>query len=203
MICAHDTFTYLKSTNFFYNLFSCFWRCQKKNIEELYSLGVRCFDIRVVHKKDYWICAHGKAKLKIKFNTLEDIISYIDELYPGSIIRIILESGGHNEKITTKFKEECDFILDKYKDMIWQLAIKSPWTYLYISDKNYDMFDYTCHLFNWNLDRSFIENIKQFDFSSISIKKWAKKHNIELTKEIIEDPHSIHVIDYIGIYPKK
>ena len=99
-------------------------------------------------------------------------------------------------------KGEADFIVSKYKDMIWSIYIKHPWTCIYKNEIEYNMVYYTCHLFNWDLDRSFIENIKHFDFNSISIKRWAKKHNVEITSKMIKDKTTIHLMDYIGIYPK-
>ena len=202
MICSHDSYTYMKSTNWFYNLFSCFWRCQRKTIDEQYALGVRCFDIRVIKKKDKWYMAHGKAKFNQSFDSLEEIMKYFKKNYKKSILRIILEDHGYDEKISNLFIDEADFIVSKYKDMIWSIYIKHPWTCIYKSEIEYNMVYYTCHLFNWDLDRSFIENIKHFDFNSISIKRWAKKHNVEITSKMIKDKTTIHLMDYIGIYPK-
>lgn len=200
MIGAHDTYTYMKATNWFIELFSYFWRCQKKDIDELYQLDVRCFDIRVIRENNYWVVGHGKAKVNKTFNTLEEICKYFKTNYKNSIIRIILESDGNNKSIVKVFKEECNKIINNYDKMLWSIYIKNPWTCIYKNKKEYQTIDYCCHLFNWNLGKSFIENIKNFDFSSRSIKTWAKNHNPKITQEMIENENIIYLMDYIGIY---
>ena len=39
--------------------------------------------------------------------------------------------------------------------------------------------------------------------SITSIKKWAQKHNPkEITQEMIDDPTTLYIMDYLGVYPK-
>lgn len=202
MIGAHDTYTYLKSTNWFINMFSLFWKCQIKSIEELYQLGVRVFDIRVIRTKDNkWQCGHGLAKVNRYFDDLDDICRYFKINFKNSYIRIILESGGNKEEIINIFKDEAKSIINKYDKTLWQIYIKSPWTKLYNQEK-IKCVDYCCHLFNWNLDLTFKENLKRINLKAWNIKSWAKHNNPKITKEMIDDPNIIHLIDYVGVYPK-
>jgi hypothetical protein len=86
--------------------------------------------------------------------------------------------------------------------MLWTITIKKPWEDLYVF-RQFIYKEYCCHLFNWNLEKSILENFKSFDMSSWSIKSWAKAHNPkEITKEMIEDKDTLYFMDYIGIYPK-
>ena len=205
MIGAHDTFTYLKTTNFFAKTFPAFWRCQEKTVEELYNMGVRVFDVRVINESkdgfNWWRIGHGIATLEQRFVNLNNICIYFKQEYPGSIIRIVLESG-FDEGSLERFKKEAKSISKKYADMLWTITIKKPWEDLYVF-RQFIYKEYCCHLFNWNLEKSILENFKSFDMSSWSIKSWAKAHNPkEITKEMIEDKDTLYFMDYIGIYPE-
>ena len=52
MICAHDLFTYADVDNGFpiggiLKGYKGLWKCQERNEEQLYNLGVRVFDCRI------------------------------------------------------------------------------------------------------------------------------------------------------------
>ena len=203
MLGSHDSFTYMVARDGIINTFPSFWRCQEKTIKEQYDLGVRVFDIRVnkdvQNKKFTWQVSHGLAKFNQNFVSLSAIGSYFKKQYPGSYFRVILESGSNNEEIVTKFKEQAKKLMNSYEDIVWQVVIKSPWTVLYQGKDFKVINDYSCHLFNWNVNRSLWENIKHFDFKSYSIKSWAKKHNPNITQEMKDDPDKLYFMDYVNI----
>lgn len=207
MVGSHDSFTYLSTGNTLIDFFSNFWRCQTKTIAEQYKLGVRVFDIRVINDDednfDWWQIGHGIAKVKQRFPNLESICLYFKEQYPGSYIRIMLETGANKTKIRARFEKEASEIIQKYGDMIWTIYIKNPWICMYNSNKFKEVKDTCCHLFNWHLDQDLWTNIKNFELSSSSIKGWAKKHNpAKITKKMKDDPNVLYFMDYVGVYPK-
>ena len=207
MLGSHDSFTYLNTGNVLIDFFSKFWRCQTKSIAEQYKLGVRLFDIRVIDSKEdgkiWWRVGHGAAKVKQRFINLENICLYFKEQYPGSYIRLMLESGANNLEIRARFENEAAEVIQKYSDMIWTVYIKNPWICMYNSNQFTEVQDTCCHLFNWHIDKDLWTNIKNFEFSLGSIKGWAKKHNpSKITKKMKDDKKKLYFMDYIGEYPK-
>ena len=101
------------------------------------------------------------------------------------------------------FLLESEYIFEKYKDIIWELGTHYPWKIYYKNNKLpfLHIEDNCCHLFNWDPAKSLSYNIKHFDCSSWSISSYAKKHNIKITQEMIDDNIG-HMFDYVGIYPK-
>lgn len=208
MLGSHDTFTYLKTSNILGKMFPLFWRCQEKTVQDQYKAGVRLFDIRVIYEKiedkEWWRIGHGLAKVDQCFVNLNNICVYFKKEFPGSLIRIVLESGCDDEYIVEKFKNEAKKAVKSYSAVLTQIIIKRPWTVLHTTKNTFkETHDYCCHLFNWNVDKSIAENLKTFDMSSWSIKSWAKKHNPkEITKEMIEDKDVLYFMDYVDIYPE-
>lgn len=203
MIGTHNTFTYLEATNSLYNVFNAFWRCQEISVRDQYNMGVRLFDIRVSevfeNGKKWWQVGHGIAKVKQKFVNLENICIYFKSQYPGSMIRLMLEDKSDEEAILNRFKKEADTVIKKYKDMIWTIYIKRPWTLLF-EGKHFDIKEYCCYLFNWDVDASLSQNIKNFSLEASSIKKWAKNHNPQITQEMIDDKDTLYFMDYVNLH---
>jgi hypothetical protein len=55
-------------------------------------------------------------------------------------------------------------------------------------------------LFNWDVDASLSQNIKNFSLQASSIKKWAKNHNPEITQEMIDDKDTLYFMDYVNLH---
>ena len=127
MITAHDLFTYGNVDNNFPNgdLFRShkgLWKCQERNEQQLYDMGVRMFDCRVYWDEKYWRAAHGAVNFKITFNTLEELCSHFDSLGKGeALYRIVLEKDDHNGE--TKFREQASGLCAKHQN-IWTILIK-------------------------------------------------------------------------------
>lgn len=206
MIASHDSYTYQKAKNPLMNLISIFWKTQKLDIKKQYELGVRIFDVRVCkNNKGLWGTAHGSAHFKESFNSISEICKYFKDNYSGSFIRIYLEDNvKENNNLKDEFLKESEEAYSKYKDIIWEIGTHFPWiTYYHNPDFQMLIKEYYCHLFNWNTDKDFKYNIKNIDFSSWCLPLYAKKHNPIITPEMINDPNVMHIIDYIGIYPKQ
>ena len=207
MIITHDSLTFDSPSNLLLNLISCFWRCQKLSIDEQYQLGVRVFDIRVSRKDDMWVGAHGIYKCKhISFKTLSELCKSFKIEFPNSYIRIYLEDKiKNNEELKKLFLDEAEEAYNKYESMIWEIGTHFPWI-TYYKNPNLpfkELKEYYCHLFNWNPDRGILYNLKNIDFSSWSIPLYAKKHNIPITQEMIDDTNTAYMFDYAGVYPKQ
>lgn len=97
MIGSHNSMSYLPPKHWFWRLFTPFWRCQNKTIEEQIKAGVEFFDIRVVwdRKLNIWQFAHGLVQFvftDLDFFTMEeDLLTYLDA--HGCLYRIVLERG--------------------------------------------------------------------------------------------------------------
>ena len=127
MITAHDLFTYGSVDNGFPNgdLFRSYkglWKCQERNEQQLYDMGVRMFDCRVYWDEKYWRAAHGAVNFKITFNTLEELCNHFDNLGKGdALYRIVLEKDDKNGE--TKFREQASGLCAKHQN-IWTILIK-------------------------------------------------------------------------------
>ena len=204
MIASHDSYTYQKPKNILLNLISIFWRCQKKDINEQYELGVRVFDVRVYRNKDNkWGTAHGIIHFNKSFNSLIDICKYFKDNFEKSTIRIYLEDNVNNDhQLRDLFLQESDEAFSKYEDMIWEIGTHFPWV-TYYRNNNFkpEIREYYCKLFNWDTNQSIKYNLKNMNWSSWCLPLYSKKHNPIITKEMIIDSNIIYFIDYIGIYP--
>lgn len=214
MLGSHDTFTYLDSEDWFTRLLKPFWKCQSLSIQEQYDKGVRFFDIRVsknyksgliskiFNRKDnnpYWSVSHGIAELEenndFMFKTIEDICMYFTNNFKDAYYRIIFESGNEEEK--QEFKQQIIGLENKYFGLCWY-GIKKPWITLFYNPPFTYIEELNCKLFNWDIKKSFLTNIKKIKLNN-TIKRWAKSNNPKITKEITEDKDRLVFIDYIGI----
>ena len=127
MICAHDLFTYSGVDNGFplggiLNGYKGLWKCQERNEEQLYNLGVRVFDCRVFWDNDCWRGCHGVVNFKITFKTLDELCNHFDELGNGdSIYRIILEKDNNGGE--TVFRNQSTGLCYKHPNL-WTLLIR-------------------------------------------------------------------------------
>lgn len=184
MLGTHDTFTYLKANNKIYELFSFLWRTQTEDIDSQYKMGVRFIDIRVhLNKNNDWEVCHGVVNFPLVFHSISDIL----ECFKKFKVRIILEKGTIKDEhyFTTAIK------MNKHLNLYFA-AIKKGWkvifsTYPYIIDFSYVPF-YS--------DKSFIQNILSFKWFN-TIKRWAKKHNPIITKDVIKDKNVIYFLDML------
>lgn len=194
MIGSHNSFTFKKSTNSLFNLFSGCWKCQNKTLTQQYEAGVRFFDLRVFRKDDtHWGLAHGLVNLSGGYDTITTLLMIMHSSFPEAYFRVILEKGSSDDK--KLFKDEiADAIVDlKGVTKIYQAIIKSNWEIVYSSNKEFIMKDY-CYTPVLS-GKSFWYNLTHIKLSTI--KKWAKKHNPEITQELIDDPVVVHFMDFI------
>ena len=210
MLGAHNIFTYQKAVNPFINLFKAFWKCQNKTLDELYyDKQVRFFDIRICKQKNIftnkikWQTAHGLARFKYKFKSIDDIFQFMYSKYPYAKYRVILERCSENDvnefnKQIDKWIEFDGKLLKLYNYNCTYIGIKTPWKILY---KNKDLHpkvihDYCCRIFNLNRNLSFDENLKRFKITQL-LKPWALKNNPKLTQEQIKDENTLYFMDFI------
>ena len=127
MITAHDLFTYGEvdngiPTGDIFKSYKGLWKCQDRNEQQLYDMGVRMFDCRVYWDSSYWRAAHGAVNFKITFSTLEDLCNRFDSLGSGdALYRIVLEkddNGGEAE-----FRKQAQGLCAKHPN-IWVILIK-------------------------------------------------------------------------------
>lgn len=189
MIGSHDSFTYKSPENPIFKLFSIFWKTQSLTLEQQYNKGVRYFDIRIRYTENKTLQpCHGIVDLGIgQYSSLYNLITTLHGKFPKAKFRVILERG--NESIFIKESEEIKNLF--YID---QIAIKKNWKV--IKESKLAFIDYTWCPFR--SDYSLKENIKNWwkttRFSTI--KKWAKKHNPQITPELI-DSEIIYFIDFV------
>ena len=127
MITAHDLFTYGSVDNGapkgdLFRSYKGLWKCQERNEQQLYDMGVRMFDCRVYWDEKYWRAAHGAVNFKITFNTLEELCNHFDSLGKGdALYRIVLEKDDNNGE--TKFREQASGLCARHQN-IWTILIK-------------------------------------------------------------------------------
>lgn len=186
MIGTHNSFTYQKATFKPYNWFKFLWRCQTKTIEEQKEANVKYFDIRVKwdSKNNCWRTCHGIVSFDKTYNSIEEIL---DE-FSCDYVRLILERK--TDETVIKFKSEVESLKDNRACLIFA-CIKKGWEVVF--DNDLSLLDYTYT--PWLSGLSFWENIKRHNFFS-TIKKWAKKHNPEITSELIGSAN-VHFMDMV------
>lgn len=196
MIGSHNSFTFLPATKWYLRPFSFIWRCQDKNIKEQKALGVEFLDvrIRIISKvknnsiiTTYTLC-HGLVDLgNVKFIDLIQLINFIESF--DCKYRLIIEED--------KFYAPIEYIkayIKTHATNCIYFGLKKPWTcYFFKEDIQY-------------VDYSYVpiytgEKPEGAKFVLNTIKKWARKHNPIITKELIKDD-KIHFMDYIGINNK-
>lgn len=226
MIGSHDSFTYLKSTNWFYNRFTRVWKTQDIDIITQYALGVRMFDIRVRRDNGCWRVCHGICDLKMTFPNLESICTYMQEYCPEAIYRIVLEKGSDRvfkiEACSCKMlnpKSVCNVglaaevnnyitcnLTQKYPKL-WRVDIKSTgcWTGT-VCNNNQDLYDegYKFALSNtWEEPAYELHGIvTSKNFYKINLKKEADKINKDLKDkysyhDLYESKDKLFLIDYV------
>lgn len=186
MIGTHNSYSFQKAKLWILNLFSFLWRCQTKNINEQIKSNVEYFDVRVRYdkKSDCWRTCHGIVDFRQCFKRIENIT----EKFKDKRLRIILER--YCDYGWYKFRSQIDVAQKKYGNIYFSAA-KKGWKILIDNDKS--LIDYT--FVPWLSDLSFFKNILNHNFFS-TIKRWAKKHNPEITSEIINDS-TIHFMDMV------
>lgn len=181
MTGTHNSFTYLRAKSLILEKLSFIWRTQNKTIDEQLRLGVRYFDIRVRRSKNKWVLCHGLVDFKYSFYHLCEILI----LFRNDRVRIILERGGAKDLF---IKEVHD--ISGYPELSFA-CIKRGWKVVLNKDPN--IHDYTYK--PWDSSKSFLENIKRFNFFS-TIKKWAKKHNPVIDNTLVKSK-DLHFMDYV------
>lgn len=205
MIGSHDSFTYLSSTSFFFNIFKRLWKTQKYNIVEQYNRGVRMFDIRVRRDIGCWRVCHGICDLKLTFPTLDSICIYMMKECPDAIYRIVLERG--QERI---FKLETIYnsgekITDKFPNL-WRVDIKSTNNWMgNICNNNMELYKrgYKFALSNtWEEPAHELHGIvTSKNFYKINLKKEANKINKKVynnyTSNELYGKEKLFLLDYV------
>lgn len=95
-------------------------RCQRKDIQEQYELGVRCFDLRLRLIDGEWHIVHNS----FDYGLLDGIMYDLSWLHrQGDVIIRILHDvrmeRDYTKDAVKKFKSFCDLILDIYPDIKW------------------------------------------------------------------------------------
>ena len=151
MIGTHNTMTYLKAKNPLRDLYSCWWRCQDKTLDEQIAAGVKWFDIRVVFNPrpggPLWTFAHGNVDLKYKVD---------DNLPQHNILGLVLEKietrGGYARIMLERGNDEAEELFAEYfaKELtskrwpcIIGAVVKKNWRVLWNTMPNLQIADYS------------------------------------------------------------
>lgn len=226
MIGSHDSFTYLKSTNYFYNFYTKVWKTQELDVPTQYALGVRMFDIRVRRDNGNWRVCHGICDLKMTFPSLESICVYMQKNCPEAIYRIVLEKGNDrmfkveacsckmlnpknvcNVGLTAEANNYITCNLTQKYPKLWRVDVKSTgcWTGT-ICNNNQDLYDkgYKFALNNtWEEPAYELHGIvTSKNFYKINLKKEAKKVQEDLCNkyscdELYKSKDKLFLIDYV------
>lgn len=104
ILAAHNTLTAYKPKYWLGYLSLPFSRCQSKKVEELYSNGVRLFDLRIrVNNKGKITACHGISEFKVN---LLDIFKTLSNFDDTIYIRIVNEDSGGKSN-TAEFLRVC------------------------------------------------------------------------------------------------
>lgn len=189
MIGTHNSLTY-KPKHKITNLWKGFWKCQNRSVVRQCFDGVKFFDIRItVDERKYSISggAHGVIDLHTKEELLQTL-AYLDEV---GYFRIVIERGSN-------YDEDDEFV-HKLRCLKWltEIRVKSDWKLLYKNPRiNLNIIDMSFVPFH--SDQPWWKEWK--NIFKYPIKRWVKKHKTKLTKEQIEDPNTVYLVDYYQYY---
>lgn len=78
---SHNTFSYLRPTQWWLRPFAFVARCQSKTLQEQFGEGVRIFDLRLRREKNgEWVIAHNAFVYVRGFETIERIMEQLDDM---------------------------------------------------------------------------------------------------------------------------
>lgn len=180
MIATHNTMTYLPAHNALVELFSRFWRCQGRTLQEQIQQGVRVFDIRVAYSRKHGLCfAHGLATLQDRGEFLASVIDRLER--NNCWYRIVLERGNTNRLQCYRKMPHC-----------FAIIVKKNWRVLW--QRN----GFTLQV----VDNSFVPFVsdkpwyKQLSWKMFSTpKRWARKHQPKA--EEWADSGTIYYYDWV------
>lgn len=204
MIATHNTFTYLPAKSKAVNLFAPLWRCQSLTLKRQYAAGVRYFDVRVAPEQDakgktiFRLC-HGRASLVMFFSSVPALDTYLRRRYPRAAYRLILERGGIDSAEGETFLRQANTLIreaQEGKGIIDAVIVKHPWKVVF-SRGTKTLREYYCHPLNWNTDMPLAYNLRHLDLRQLSIRGWARRHNPAVTKAMLDDPATVHMMDFV------
>lgn len=141
MIGTHQSLTYAKPLQWFMKPFHFVARCQKRDYEEQYKLGVRLFDIRIKPYKGTWKVAHGSMIFDID---LHEVLNYLDNM-GDCIVQISLEYNSkpkNADKLIDDFVKEVQNLINNYPNIkFYGFRTKWNWikTYSYKGEPDVNM----------------------------------------------------------------
>lgn len=202
MIGSHNSMSYLPPKHWFWRLFTPFWRCQNKTIEEQIKAGVKLFDIRVVwdRKLDSWQFAHGLVQFGWKKGDplsvgLEPTLTLLEA--HGCLYRIVLERGSEydEERFKSWFGFGADIWWKSHPHCIsairkrgWKSVRSRRFDYAY---KNMQLADHSFVPFH--SDRPWWKQLSWKMFCTPRL--WAKRHNT-VQQGWEEDRDTVHLYDF-------
>lgn len=182
---SHNTMSYLKPKLWFLKPFAWMAKCQSKDIEYQYILGIRYFDMRVrFDEEGNPEFAHGIMSYK---GDVEDVFKWLNNQDEPIYIRLILEltkpSDGTQEVFFRTFCKKC---VRKYKNLMFHCGRrKYDWEQIYhFKNKEPELDQQVSSMVGDKLDDIFI-----FYYALTHNKKAIKKGT---TKNIL-------LLDYIHI----
>lgn len=128
-IGSHNSWSFKKVKQWYVKLL--FWtaKCQKVNIFEQYSFGVRCFDLRLRynHRKKIFETSHGLATYvggedwKHDIRWLDKRAEYSMKQQNGAPVycRVLLETKNFDEEEKTAFIDICKWLEENYTHLIF------------------------------------------------------------------------------------
>lgn len=142
---SHNSWSFLPPKKWWQKALAFTARCQKKDIQEQYALGVRCFDLRLRLINGEWHIVHNS----FDYGLLEGIMYDLSWLHrQGDVVIRILhdvrKERDYTKEAVEKFKSFCaELILDIYPDIKWWCGRN-----LYNWEEDF-VFDYkpVCHEF--------------------------------------------------------
>lgn len=131
MIGSHQSLTYAKPLQWYLKPFHFIAKCQKKDCEEQYKLGVRLFDIRIKPYKGTWKVAHGCMIFDID---LYKVLEYLNSKN-DCIVQISLEYNKmpkNADVIINSFIEEVKRLIGNYPNIkFFGFGTKWNWNKVY------------------------------------------------------------------------
>lgn len=196
MIGSHNSMSYLPPKHWFWRLFTPFWRCQDKTVEEQIKAGVKFFDLRVVwdRKLHCWHFAHGLVRFGGTVS-VADVIALLE--MHKCLYRIVLERGTEYEE--ARFR---NWFGGSVGANIWwgghpnciAAIIKRGWYNVRLNANYYTKLHLADHSFvPFRSDRPWWRQLSWRMFCTPRL--WAKRHNT-MKKGWKKSRNTVHFYDF-------
>lgn len=142
---SHNSWSYIKPTKWWMNLIRFTAKCQNKDIQEQYNLGVRYFDLRLRFDEDLNpLVVHGKVIFDVGFDQVTRDLEWLNSK-ADTTVRVLLDvrtKKDYTDSQREQFNMYCAKMQNTYKNIQFDCGRNLyDWTIEYDFNHEYSVED--------------------------------------------------------------